>query len=75
MDWDFKNAEELLDLCTQNGMPISEAMINREIQLGETRREVIFDQVDACLRVMNTAVDRAVADPVRSMRSDRRRST
>ena len=67
MDWDFKNAEELLDLCTQNSMPISEVMINREIQLGETRREVIFDQVDACLRVMNTAVDRAVADPVRSM--------
>ena len=45
MDWDFKNAEELLDLCTQNSMPISEVMINREIQLGETRREVIFDQV------------------------------
>ena len=67
MNWDFRNAEELLKLCRENDMPISEVMINREIQLGETRRETLYERIEANLRVMNTAVDRPIADPVRSM--------
>ena len=67
MNWDFRNAEELLKLCSDNGLPVSEVMINREMQLGEVRRESIMEQIDASLRVMNTAVDRAISDPVRSM--------
>ena len=67
MNWDFKNTEELLKLCSENDMPISEVMINREMQLGEIRREVIYDRIEADLRVMNTAVDRPIADPVKSM--------
>ena len=67
MDWDFKNAKELLQLCQDNNMPISEVMIEREIQLGGTRKEVIFDRIDENLRVMNVAVDRAISDPVKSM--------
>ncbi|MBQ6389847.1 MAG: L-serine ammonia-lyase, iron-sulfur-dependent, subunit alpha [Mogibacterium sp.] len=67
MNWDFRNAEELLRLCSENGMPISEVMIQREMQLGEIPREMIIDQIDASLRIMNTSVDRAISDPVRSM--------
>ena len=67
MNWDFKNAEELLDLCSKKNLPISEVMIRREMQLGEIRRETIIDQIDANLRIMNTSVDRAISDPVRSM--------
>ena len=67
MDWDFRNAEELLKLCAGKDMPISEVMIKREIQLGETRREAIMEQVDECLRVMNVSADRAISDPVPSM--------
>ena len=67
MDWDFRNAEELLQLCSDNNIPISEVMIRREMQLGEVRRESILDQVDECLRVMNVSVDKAISDPVRSM--------
>lgn len=67
MNWDFRNAEELLRLCNENDMPISEVMINREMQLGETRREAILDRIEKNLRVMNTAVDRPIADPVKSM--------
>ena len=67
MNWDFKSAEELLQLCSQNSMPISEVMINREMQLGEVRREAIIEQIDSCLRIMNTSVDRAISEPVRSM--------
>ena len=67
MNWDFRNTEELLRLCSENDMPISEVMINREMQLGGLRREAILDHIEGVLRVMNTAVDRPIADPVRSM--------
>lgn len=67
MNWDFRNTEELLRLCSENDMPISEVMINREMQLGGLRRETILDHIEGVLRVMNTAVDRPIADPVRSM--------
>ena len=67
MDWDFRNAKELLELCLENDLAISEVMINREIQLGETRRDVIFERVDERLRIMSEAVDKPISDPVRSM--------
>lgn len=67
MNWEFTNAKELLDLCSAKGQPISEVMIEREMQLGEMRRDVIIDQIDECLRVMNVAVDKPIADPVKSM--------
>ena len=67
MNWDFKNAKELLELCSRNSLPVSEVMIRREIQLGETTRESILERIDASLRVMNTSVDRAMSEPVKSM--------
>jgi L-serine dehydratase len=48
-------------------MFISEVMIRREMQLGETRRDTIMDHVDENLRVMNTAVERPISEPIRSM--------
>ena len=67
MNWDFRNAEELIKLCNEKSMPISEVMIKREMQLGGVRKHAIMDQIDKNLRVMNTAVDRAISDPVKSM--------
>ena len=67
MDWEFTNAKELLDLCLDNDLPISEVMIRREMQLGEIRRDAIIDHIDKCLRVMSVAVDKPIADPVKSM--------
>lgn len=67
MNWDFKNAEELINLCNKKGMPISEAMIRREMQMGEIRRNAIMERVDENLRVMNTAVERPISEPARSM--------
>ena len=67
MDWDFRNTEELLRLCSENDMPISEVMINREMQLGGLRKDTILDRVEEVLRVMNTAVDRPIVEPVKSM--------
>ena len=67
MNWDFRNTEELLRLCSENDMPISEVMIRREIQLGGLPRDSIMYLVDKNLRVMNTSLERAVSDPVSSM--------
>lgn len=36
MNMDFKSAKELLDLCEENQLPISEVMRQRECLLGET---------------------------------------
>ena len=36
---EFKNAVELLTLCTEKNLPISEIMRQREIILGETTAE------------------------------------
>ena len=67
MDWDFKNAKELLRMCSENNMPISEVMLRREMQLGEMTRATIMDQIDECLRVMDGSTVRASEPPVRSM--------
>ena len=67
MNWDFTNTEELLKLCEQKGKTISEVMIRREMQLGELRKKTVIDHVDGILRIMNTAVDRPISEPVRSM--------
>ena len=67
MDWDFKNAKELLRMCSENNMPISEVMLRREMQLGENRRDVILARIDENLRIMSNAVDRPIAEPVKSM--------
>ena len=67
MNWDFRNAEELLKLCHDKDMPISEVMIRREMQLGEIRRDAILDRIEENLRIMNTAVDRPISEPARSM--------
>ncbi len=67
MKWEFKTADELLRLCGFKYMDISDVMLAREVQLGETTRKAVMDEVDRCLRVMNVAVDRAISDPSPSM--------
>ena len=41
MNMDFKSAKELLDLCEENQLPISEVMRQRECILGETPRDAV----------------------------------
>lgn len=67
MNYDFKNAAELLKICSEKNIPVSEAMILREMELGEVRREAIMETIDESLRVMNVSIDRAISDPVKSM--------
>ena len=41
MNMDFKSAKELLDLCEENQLPISEVMRQRECILGEVPRDAV----------------------------------
>mgnify|MGYP000760331549 CR=1 FL=1 len=38
---DFKNANELLALCEEKNLPVSEIMRIREIELGETAADIL----------------------------------
>ena len=67
MNWDFRNTEELLRLCSEKDMPISEVMLRREIQLSEHRRDALIERIDENLRIMSFAVDRPISEPVRSI--------
>lgn len=67
MEWDFRNSEQLLKLCAEHDISVSELMIRREMELGGMRRDDIISQTDMCLRVMNTSIEHAITDPAGSM--------
>lgn len=49
---DFKNANELLALCEEKNLPISEIMRIREIELGETASEIVNKKMTRVLGIM-----------------------
>ena len=64
---DFKNAKELLALCQEKKLPISELMRQREILLGETTAEIVDQRMDRVLEIMKDAAFSPIKDPVISM--------
>ena len=52
---DFKNANELLALCEEKNLPISEIMRIREIELGETASEIVNKKMTRVLGIMKDA--------------------
>lgn len=64
---DFKNANELLELCQQQDLPISEIMRLREITLGETSAESVKERMAHVLDIMKDAAFSPIQNPVRSM--------
>ncbi len=64
---DFKSAEELLDLCSSSGSPISEIMIQREIEGSETDRETLILRMNSSFQIMKQSARRAIDNPGRSM--------
>lgn len=64
---DFKNAKELLALCQEKKLPISEVMRQREILLGETTAEIVDQRMDRVLEIMKDAAFSHIKDPVISM--------
>ena len=64
---DFKNAKELLALCREKNLPISEVMRQREIILGETTTEIVDQRMDRVLEIMKDAAFSPIKNPVKSM--------
>ena len=64
---DFKNAQELLALCQEKNLPISEVMRQREILLGETSAKIVDQRMDKVLEIMKDAAFSPIKNPVKSM--------
>ena len=64
---DFKNAKEILALCQEKNLPISEAMRQREILLGETTAKIVDQRMDRVLEIMKDAAFSPIKNPVKSM--------
>ena len=64
---DFHNGNELLALCKERGLPISEAMLLREEALLGTSREEAFAKMGHSYNIMKQAVRQSLEAPRRSM--------
>ena len=64
---DFKNAKEILALCQEKNLPISEVMRQREILLGETTAKIVDQRMDRVLEIMKDAAFSPIKNPVQSM--------
>ena len=66
-NYDFNSGKALLTLCTSNEISISEAMLRREIQLGETTREAVLKKLSRSIEIMRTSTTQPLTDPIPSM--------
>lgn len=64
---DFKNAQELLELCKKENCPISSIMKKRECILSETTEEAITAQMDHSLKIMRESVAAPIQSPKKSI--------
>ena len=64
---DFKNAEELLALCSRNGQRISEVMKRRECDLGEVSMEQVCSRMQGVWEIMRQSALTPLHMPVKSV--------
>lgn len=64
---DFKNAKELLELCSQRQQPISEIMKQRECDLSEIPMTQVHERMALALKIMRQSATTPLKSPVRSM--------
>ncbi|MGN0159619.1 MAG: L-serine ammonia-lyase, iron-sulfur-dependent, subunit alpha [Brotaphodocola sp.] len=64
---DFKNAKELLTLCSERQIPISEVMKQRECVLGETEETAVVTRMKRALEIMRESAESAIRKPRTSM--------
>lgn len=64
---DFRNAEELLELCSQRQQPISEIMKQRECDLSDVPMMQIHERMALALKIMRQSAITPLKSPVRSM--------
>ena len=64
---DFKNAKELLQVCSENKMNISEVMQKRECDLMDTTQDAIMDRMTEVYRIMKDSAKQAAEKPMKTM--------
>ena len=64
---DFKNAQELLELCRQRQWMISEVMKQRECDLSEVPMDQVCFRMQQVLEIMRASAKTPVKAPVKSM--------
>lgn len=64
---DFKNAQELLELCEKHNCSISEIMKKREIVLGEISPDELYHRMAHSLAVMRESATAPIHSPRRSI--------
>ena len=67
MNMDFKSAKELLDLCEENQLPISEVMRQRECLLGEVPRDAVDHRMAKAWEIMHASATQPLKKPIKSM--------
>ena len=71
MNMDFKSAEELLNLCEENQLPISEVMRQRECLLGEVPRDSVNHRMGKAWEIMRSSATQPLKKPIKSMQKRR----
>jgi len=64
---DFKNGKELLTLCQENKIQISQVMLQRECDLGQIDSADVLARLTGSLEIMKNAAHGPIANPVRSL--------
>ncbi|MCI2146533.1 MAG: L-serine ammonia-lyase, iron-sulfur-dependent, subunit alpha [Clostridiales bacterium] len=64
---DFKNAKELLQVCSENKMKISEVMQKRECDLMDTTQDAIMDRMTEVYRIMKDSAKQAAEKSMKTM--------
>ena len=67
MNIDFKSAKELLELCEENQLPISEVMRQRECILGEVPRDAVDHRMNKAWEIMRSSATQPLKKPIKSM--------
>ena len=63
----FNYASELLQLCKENNLPISEVMIRRELANTDTTREEIIQKMTKSLNIMKSSVKIPLETSIKTM--------
>ena len=64
---DFSNAKELLELCDNNKMSISEVMKQRECDESTSSKEEITEKMRRVLQIMRDSATMPINTPIKSM--------
>lgn len=64
---DFINGESLLALCAKENKKISEVMLAREIELGETTKDEVYKKLAYSISIMKDATTDPIKNPKKSI--------